>query len=71
MEPVFEQVLRENPFAKLEYTDRYTPEVARQEGWKLGAIQMQEVILKKLRKIKSPTKQVQAIIKEIEAIDYE
>lgn len=71
MEPVFEQVWRENPFTQLEYTDRYTPEIARQEGAKHGAIQMQEVILKKLHAIKSPTKQVQAIIKEIEAIDYE
>lgn len=70
MEPVFEQVWREQPFAKLEYTDRYTPEQARQDGARKGAVDMQETILKMAKAIKAPTKQLKALIKEIEEIEH-
>jgi len=72
--PIFDAVLNKTPFTapvKLDYTDRYTPEVARNEGALYGAEGMRETILKLARAMPKPTKQLQQLIESIEAIEHE
>lgn len=58
--PVFEEVLASNPFTAFptEYTDRYTPEVARQEGELRGLSKRSEQILNLIAEVEKPTKQL-------------
>lgn len=67
-DPIFHQVLAESRFTSLptEYTDRYTPEVARQQGELLGERKTLDRILAKGHAIKNPTKQLLAFLAEIE-----
>lgn len=69
--PVFDAVLDANPFKAFptEYTDRYTPEVARQQGVQHGERQATERFLKRLKAIKNPTKQITTLIRELEDAD--
>lgn len=62
--PVFDEVWKSNPFTVLptEYTDRYTPEVARQEGDRAAT----QRILERLQAIDKPSKQLKELIKELE-----
>jgi len=71
--PVYDALKAGHDFTKLptEYTDRYTPEVARNEGWLAGAEKMRERILKMAGEVSKPTKQLLEFIEKIEAIDYE
>lgn len=72
--PVFDAVLGLHPPTipvTVDYTDRYTPEVARNEGALYGAESMRELILKLARAVPKPTKQIQDLIQKIEAIEYE
>lgn len=66
--PVFDRVFADsNPFKALptEYTDRYTPEVARQQGQVAGERQERDRILKLIASMK-PTKALEALRAEIE-----
>jgi len=67
-DPIFHQVMADNRFTALptEYTDRFTPEVARQQGELNGERKTLDRILAKGRAIKNPTKQLQAFLAEIE-----
>lgn len=67
-DPIFHQVFKTNSFTALPptYSDRYTPEVARQQGVLTGERNMRLHILAKGRAIKNPTKQLQAFLAEIE-----
>ncbi len=72
--PIFDQVIAGITFTappKLEYTDRYTPEVARNEGSLYGAENMKQEILKLARAVPRPTKQLQELIQAIEDITHE
>lgn len=70
--PVADQVardMRSKGFFKAmptEYTDRYTPEVARQMGHEQGWRDRNNQIIAKLRLIEKPTKQVAALLAELE-----
>jgi hypothetical protein len=67
-DPIFHQVMAANRFTSLptEYTDRYTPEIARQQGVLAGERKAIERMLAKGHAIKNPTKQLQAFLAEIE-----
>lgn len=70
--PVFKQTAREwkakRDFTVMpaEYTDRYSPEVARQMGHEQGWRDRNNQIIAKLRLIEKPTKQVAALLAELE-----
>lgn len=71
--PVFDQVFKtHNPFSVMpdEYTDRFTPEVARQQGFAAGYHQALNDITKLICKIK-PTKATVQILDEIEELANE
>lgn len=67
-DPIFHAVAATHHFTSLpaEYTDRYTPEVARQQGELIGERKTRDRILAKGYAIKNPTKQLQAFLAEIE-----
>ena len=67
-DPIFHTVAATHRFTALpvEYTDRFTPEVARQAGVLSGERTATERILTIGRAIKNPTKQLQAFLAEIE-----
>jgi hypothetical protein len=67
-DPIFRTVIADHPFTSLPptYTDRFTPEVARQQGVLHGERTTRERILAKGRAIKNPTKQLMAFLAEIE-----
>lgn len=67
-DPIFHAVAATHRFTAMptEYTDRFTPEVARQAGVLSGERNATERILAKGRAIKNPTKQLTAFLAEIE-----
>ncbi len=72
--PIFDQVIAGITFTappNLDYTDRYTPEVARNEGALYGAEGMKQEILKLARAVPKPTKQLLELINKIEDITHE
>lgn len=67
--PVFDRLFAESsPFKALptEYTDRYTPEVARQQGYKQGAATQIEQLIADIEAIEKPTKQVVELLAKLE-----
>lgn len=66
--PVFDSVLRATTFTAfpVEYTDRYTPEVARQQGHKAGTVVGLELAISLLKEVKKPSKQILDIIAKLE-----
>lgn len=72
--PVFDALFNKQPFTapvKLDYSSRYTPEAARNEGALYGAQSMKETILKLARAVPKPTKQLQQLIEAIEELEHE
>lgn len=71
--PIFDEVMGGNPFSSFPaiYTDRYTPEVARQQGYKQGAEDLRNQILKALISIKKPSKQLLQAIELVREIGDE
>lgn len=63
-EPVFADTLAHHPFKPFptEYTDRYTPEQARQDGARFE----RQNLINRIRKIDNPTKQVKQLLAELE-----
>jgi hypothetical protein len=71
--PVFERLFKEsNPFKPFptEYTDRFTPEVARQQGFTAGYQQALNDVTKLICKIK-PTKTTVKLLDDIEEMANE
>lgn len=64
---IFDQVLASTRFTTLptEYTDRFTPEIARQQGVQQGSQSALNFVLGLLENIKKPSIQVQEIIATI------
>jgi hypothetical protein len=71
--PIFDLIGRQKNYKipLTEYVDRYTPEMARQQGVLTGGEDMKRMILALARDVKKPTKQLLDLIEKIEAIDYE
>ena len=69
--PVFEEVLASNPFTAFptEYTDRYTPEVARQEGEMRGLDKRSEQVIALIDAVKNPTKQLLELRAQIQDLE--
>lgn len=61
--PVFDEVFKSNPFKAFptEYTDRYTPDIARQEGIAIGVERRTEQVLDLIDAIPKPSKQLLAL----------
>ncbi len=66
--PVFDSVLAGTKFTAFptEYTDRYTPEVARQQGHRAGSAAGIQLAISLLKEIKKPSKQILDIIEKLE-----
>lgn len=71
--PVFTDTLARHRFTALprEYSDRYTPEVARQAGDTYGRQQHNQAVLDMLKSIKRPSKQLQEIIEKLEGLEWD
>lgn len=70
---IFRKVLGENPFTALpaEYTDRYTPEVARQAGHKAGYQAALDKVIYLIQSTPRPSRQLKALLAEVERLEDE
>ncbi len=70
--PVFNDTLARHRFTALpaEYTDRYTPEQARQAGDTYGRQQHNQAVLSMLKTIKKPSKALQHVIETLEELEW-
>lgn len=71
--PVFDRVFASlNPYASMpEFTERFTPEVARQQGFRAGEDKMLETVLKMISRIDRPTKQIKDLRDALLDLDLE
>lgn len=71
--PVFDTTFSGFKFTNLptEFVDRYTPEMARKEGYLAGLEAMRAEVLSMARAVEKPTRQLQDFAARIEAIEYE
>lgn len=69
-DPVFRSVMADHPFTALPptYTDRFTPEVARQQGFKAGWQSALQEVISLAEKQGKPTKQLAGFLAEIERL---
>ena len=69
-DPIFRQVATDHPFTALPttYTDRFTPEVARQQGFKAGWQAALQEVISMAEKQSKPTKQLTSFLAEIERL---
>ena len=71
--PVFDETLEANPFRAFptEYTDRYTPEVARKEGERCGVQKAFEFVVSLIDEEPKPTKQLLKLRQQILDMEIE
>ncbi len=70
--PIFNDTIARHRFTALptEYTQQFTPEVARQAGDTYGRQQHNKAVLDLLKSIKRPSKQLTEIINHLEALEW-
>lgn len=71
--PVFDEVFKSTVFTTLpsDYTDRYTPEVARLEGQQNGQAKMLEVVIAMIDEEQKPTKQLLEFRERLVSYEFE